>query len=90
MTKFHRYFVTDGTTRARVHYSCDNRADRRVCVTLYAKDYSDSLGRLFAEYQNDTDFQTDYFDKGKVVLFETHPLFAPARAVALAVDGRRA
>ena len=78
--RFNRYHVTDGTTKARVFYSLDNRADGRPCVTLYARDYDRALGRIFqSEYQNDTEYQTDYFDQGKVVLFEAHPLYADAR-----------
>lgn len=41
--KFNRYFVTDGSTKARVNYSLDNRIDGRRCVTLYSQDYSDRL-----------------------------------------------
>lgn len=77
--RFNKFHVTNGTTKARVFYSLDNRADRRSCVTIYAKDYDRTLGRLFDEYQNDSDLTTDYFDQGKVVLFEDHPLYATAR-----------
>ena len=81
MVKFNRYFVTDGTTKARVHYSLDNRIDGRKCVTMYAKDYSDNLGKVLADaYRNETDLLTDYFDKGKAVLFEGNPLYTTARA----------
>ena len=87
MIKFNKFNVTNGTDKARVHYSLDNRTDRRECVTIYAKDYDRSLGRVFADsddYQNNTDTQTDYFDKGRVVLFADHPLYAAARARATA------
>lgn len=81
--KFNKYHVTDGTLKARVWYSLDNRADGRKCVTLYAKDYDDALGRLFVyQYKNDTDIMTDYFEKGRAVLFEDHPLYQSARARA--------
>lgn len=81
MIKFNKYNVTNGKIKARVHYSLDNRIDRRKCVTIYAKDYSDSLGKVFeSEYQNNTDMRTDYFEKGKVVLFENHPLYTVARS----------
>lgn len=84
--RFNRYFVTNGQLKARVHYSLDNRADGRRCVTLYAKDYSDALGAILAaDYKNDTDFQTDYFDKGRAVLFETHALYPAARQRAEAI-----
>ena len=83
MIKFNRYNVTNGKIKARIHYSLDNRCDGRKCVTLYAKDYDRRLGEIFTDtYKNDSDLQTDYFDKGRVNLFETHPLYRQARAKA--------
>ena len=85
--KFNKFNVTNGTTKARVHYSVDNRADGRSCVTIYAKDYDDALGVVFGDtYVNDTDYHTDYFDKGRVVLFEDHALYQAARARAVEMD----
>ena len=81
MIKFNRYFVTNGTAKARVHYALDNRIDGRKCVTMYAKDYSGALYDVFGEaYQNNSDIRTDYFEHGKAVLFEDSPLYAAARA----------
>ena len=81
--KFNKFNVTNGTVKARVFYSLDNRADGRKCVTLYAKDYGHALGRILGDaYKNDTDILTDYFDQGRAVLFENHPLYAAARARA--------
>ncbi len=78
--KFNKFHVAKGKTKARVWYSIDNRIDGRRCVTLYAKDYGHALGEILAdEYQNDTDTQTDYFDTGRAVLFEEHPLYLAAR-----------
>jgi len=87
MIKFNRYYVTNGTTKARVSYSLDNHVNGLRCVTLYAKDYSDALGVIFRDiYVNETDFQTDYFDKGRVRMFEDHPCYAAARARAEAIE----
>lgn len=86
--KFNKYNVTNGIAKARVHYSLDNRHDRRSCVTIYAKDYEagDALAQIIpTAYSNDTDSQQDYFEKGRVVLFENHPLYIAARARAEAV-----
>jgi hypothetical protein len=81
MIKFNKFNVTNGTHKARVHYCLDNRSDQRKCVTIYAKDYDRNLGQIFAnEYQNNTDTMTDYFEKGRVVLFEDHPQYSQARA----------
>lgn len=83
--KFRKYYVSNGLSRhnlikARVSYNLDNRIDGRKCVTLYAKDYGHTLGYLFQDdYKNDTDIQSDYCDKGRVTLFEDHPLYMEAR-----------
>lgn len=85
MVRFNKHHVTDGTNKARVHYSLDNRTDGRPNVTLYAKDYAagDALYALVGDaYTNDSDLQSDYFDKGRAVLFAGHPLYAAARARA--------
>ena len=87
MIKFNKYHVVDRATgrKARVFYSVDNRTDGRKCVTLYARDYERALGDILSgDYHNETDLQTDYFDKGKAVLFEEHPLYAAARKTAIA------
>ena len=79
--KFNKYHVTDGTTKARVYYSLDNRADKRKVVTLYAKDYyPNHLSKMFpADSKNDSDMMTDYCVTDTVRLFEDHPLYADAR-----------
>lgn len=85
MIKFNKYNVTDTDTKAkaRVWYSLDNRVDGRKCVTIYAKDYVNDLKDIFPDQVIDnSDSMTDYFEKGKVVLFEDHPLYETARAKA--------
>lgn len=85
MIKFQRYAVvnTETKARARVHYSLDNRIDERRCVTLYANDTDGRLGKVLAsDYVNRSDCREDYFEAGKAVLFEDHPLYAEARAFA--------
>jgi len=88
MIKLNRYNVTDTVTKikARVHYSHSHLInDARDCVTLYAKDYDRNLGRIFGDqYHNDTDAMTDYFDKGRVRIFEDNALFPLALARARA------
>lgn len=88
--KFNKFHVTNGTTKARVRYDLDNRIDGRKCVTLRAKDYSGNLARVLADaYVNHTDSLTDYFETGKAVLFESHPLYAVARARVELLKGAR-
>lgn len=89
--RFLKFCVTNGTTKARVHYGLDNRWDGRKCVTIYAKGYSRDLGKVLPnEYRNATEIQTDYFDEGHVDLMEDHPLYAAARARAEANIAERA
>jgi len=80
MIKFNKFCVTNGVIKARVFYCLENRRDGRKCVTLYAKDYNRSLGKIFPDaYENNTDSMSDYFDEGLVRLFESHPLYQAAR-----------
>lgn len=82
MIKFNKFNVrnTETNSKSRVHYSLDNRVDGKKCVTIYAKDYSNNLEEMFSEsFKDDSDPMTDYFEKGKVVLFEGHDLYQVAR-----------
>lgn len=82
MVKFQKFYVTNGTQKARVFYSLDNRTGGRKCVTLYAKDHG-ALGEILSDaYRNDTDTATDHFDKGRAIFFEEHPDYPAARARA--------
>lgn len=93
--KFQQFAVvnTVSKVKARVWYSLDKRSNGTKSVTIYHRDYGRQLGEVFADvdcaYQNDTDTQTDYFDKGRVELFEGHPLYAAARERAELNDAKR-
>jgi hypothetical protein len=84
MIRFLKHYVTDGQTKARVHYSAFRMITTgQECVTLYAKSYDDGrlLGKLFdSEYENNTDTMTDYFEKGRVRLLAGTPLYEAAKA----------
>jgi len=77
--KFNKYNVSDGKIKARVFYAIDNRIDGKRCVTIYAKDHTGDLHKIFDNEVIDT----DYFEKGRVVLFQDHPLYPAALAKAL-------
>jgi hypothetical protein len=71
--------VKRGNLKARVHYSASVGYDGRKSVSIYSKDYDRTLGEIFkVGYKNDTDSQTDYFDKGRVSIYEGHPLYTKA------------
>ncbi len=83
MIKFMKYYVTDGSVKARVHYHTGTRIrDGRRYIVLFAKSFDDGrrLGEILPDvYENDTDIQTDYFDEGKAYLFEDHHLYQAAK-----------
>ena len=83
MIKFNKFNIVDTETKlkARVYYSLDSNIHHPKCVTLYAKDYTNGMHKIFTPdvYRNDTDIRTDYFEKGRVLLLPDHPLYAAAR-----------
>lgn len=86
--KFNKHNVTNGTTKARVHYSAHiHTSTGKNCVTLYAKSYED--GNKLAEiipstYENESDMRSDYSEKGRARIFEGTELYAEAYARATA------
>ena len=87
--KFNVYNVTNGAYKARVSYSLDNHVDRKPCVCIFAKDYTSDLFKIIPQgYINNTDSMTDYFERGRVLLREGHPLYAAARAAAVRANAR--
>lgn len=81
MIRFMKHYVTDGTIKARVFYSGIHLQDGTVGITIYAKDYSRSLGKIFKhQYINETDLRIDYFDEGHVTITKNDPLYDAAFA----------
>lgn len=84
--KFNLFNVTNGTLKASVHYSHNTDRDGVEMVTLYARGFD--CGRALCEmfgadvYTNNTDMQSDVFDKGHITLRPGHALFAAASAAA--------
>jgi len=90
MIKFNLFSVTDGARKAKVWYSLDNRTDGKKCVTICAREYGAQLRKIFpSDTENLTDLQTDYFDKDRVRLFESHPLYQAARTTANRLELKR-
>lgn len=79
--RFMKHYVTDGAIKARVFYTDTALVNGKRCVTLYARDYSRNLGKIFGDaYANATDYMTDYFDEGHVRIPTEHELYAAALA----------
>jgi len=79
--KFKKHYIENNGKRCRVHYSLDNRVDGRKCVTIYGKTCLDYMSGII-EFKNNSDLMTDYFENDRAVLFEDHPHYKQARAVA--------
>ena len=81
MIKFNKFNVTDGMTKVRVKY-CTVKRNGGDCVALYAQDFGHGLDRLLIdlESRNNTDSQTDYFDKTIAWIPASHPLYQQALA----------
>ena len=81
MIKFNKFHVTDGTVKVRVRY-CASKHNGVDCVALYAQDFGYDLDRLLVdlESRNNTDSQTDYFDKTTAWIPVNHPLYQQALA----------
>lgn len=77
-----KFYATNGTAKVKVWYSRGSvlvGTERQDCVTIYAKDYNDRMTPVFGEaVQNGTDMMTDYFEKDKVRIFPSNPLWAEA------------
>lgn len=79
MTKFNKYFVTDGINKAKVYYSyspATATVSGREMITIYARE-SDQLKGLFDEIENDSDVMTDYFESDRVRIFPNDSRFQP-------------
>lgn len=75
--KFNKYNITDGTNKARVHYSRNVSAKdlSTKVIAIYAKDYGNQLTTLFNNVRNDTDLMTDYIETDKVTTYEGSSLY---------------
>lgn len=86
----HNVVNTETGAKARVHYSAFVTTEGRPCVTLYGKEYSDKLAPVFGSAENESDFQSDYFEEDKFRIYEDSPLYSAALALAQKHAARRA
>lgn len=80
--KFNLYNVRDDEGhKAKIYYSIQDGINERLCVTLYAATYVDSLA-FVGDVENGTDVMTDYFEKDRVRIYHDDPRFPAALAAA--------
>lgn len=79
--KFLKYYVeNDSGERVKCHYGL-TEINGRKCVTVYAEGYDGRLSFL-PNCENNSDSQTDYFEKDRARIYYGHPLYAAALARA--------
>lgn len=85
--RFLKHSVKLGDLKARVTYSAFRmNSTGAKCVTLYAKDFNSgrALAEIFAGvgFEDNTDTQADYFEKGLVRILKSSPHYPAALARA--------
>jgi hypothetical protein len=91
MIKYKKHSVenTVTKTKCRVYYSVDNRADKRRCVTLWAKTCLDKLSPVIDNVINKSEYVSDYVESDYVDIFENHPDYLTARTIAEKIADER-
>ena len=68
----------------RAHYSLGNLTGNwpAETITIYARDYANAPAELCEAFriENDTDIMTDYFERSRIRVVPSHPLYATVRA----------
>lgn len=89
MIRFNMHNITKEDIKVKVRYCLDCHVNSKPCVAIYAKEYGNNLDEIFEEAINNTDYMTDLFEKSRVYLFEDHPEYKAARAIAEKVEAKR-
>jgi hypothetical protein len=77
--KFMKYYVESDTgDRVKCWYMTTERNGKK-CIMVVASNYGDRLSFL-PNVENNTDSQTDYFEKDSASIYEGDPLYAAALA----------
>lgn len=90
--KFYKHFVKnlDTGAKARCFYSACTQTNGDEVVSIYAKQYTDNLGKVFpAEMvDNRSNSYTDYFEKDSVTIKKGDMLYEAALAAAIEQEKR--
>ena len=92
------YYVTNGAEKVAVSYSRGEVFIRengkptsklRDCVTIRAKSYEiGALKKIFNDSKNESELQSDYYEKDYIRIFPDNPLFAEACKMAAKRDAK--
>lgn len=89
---FYNGIKANGGKLQKAHYSFGNYTTESginpASVTIYARDYDGFSAEVAAAFpvENNTDTQTDYFEKDRIRVSPEHPLYA---AVVAAYDAQQ-
>lgn len=90
---FYNGIKANGGKLQKAHYSFGNYTTESginpASVTIYAREYDGFCGEVATAFdvQNNTDSQTDYFEKDRIRVAPEHPLYA---LVVAAYDAQQA
>ena len=90
--KLRRYYCQRDTgPKVRCWYHRGSLRTAPDAVTIYAKSYADSLADVFPanRVENNTELQTDYFEKDRVRILPDDPLWEDACAMAAPKGGKK-
>lgn len=92
--KLRRYYCQNATTgkKVRCWYHRGSYTFAPDAVTIYAKSHCDRLADVFTpgRVKNETESQTDYFEKDRVRILPGDPLWDEACAMAAIKKGYKA
>ena len=79
--RFLKHAIKFDGKRVKVWYSDSNLSDHpEGTITIYAKEYGEQLP-IELNPKNDTDYQTDYFDKDRARITPNSPYYAEVKKV---------
>ncbi len=81
--KFFKKSIKKDSIKVKVNYSYsrpDETFDGLERITIYEKDWSHNLAKIFKDTINDSDTLTDYHEAMKVKIFSDNPLFKKLKA----------
>lgn len=83
--KFNLYKITKGSESIGVWYSVEDDS-----VVIYASNYGRELSSFFPEemHVNNTDSQTDYFEKSKIILTEKSKNYDEIRKQIIEINAK--
>ena len=78
--KFFKKSIKKDNIKVKVNYSYSETIDGLERITIYEKDWSHNLAKIFKDTINNSDTLTDYHEAMRVKIFPDNPLFKKLKA----------